>query len=87
MRVCKVIGHVVATAKHPALAGRKILVVSGMEAIGDMSIPMQLALDAVGAGVGNRVLVTESGGGGSEVTGLKYPPVRSVVVGIVDGLS
>ena len=84
MRVCKVIGQVVATAKHPVLQGRKIMVVSGVEGKSDPTIPMQLAVDAVGAGVGSEVLVTESGGGGQKVTGLEYPPVRSVIVGIVD---
>jgi len=30
------------------------------------------------------VIVTESGAAGSEVTGVDYPPIRSVIVGIVD---
>ena len=84
MRVCKVIGHVVATAKHPALEGRKILVVSPVAGRGDPTVPMQLAVDGVGAGIGSEVLVSESGAAGSKATGLEYPPVRSVIVGIVD---
>lgn len=84
MRVCKVIGHVVATAKHPVLEGRKILVVSPVAERGDPLVPMQLAVDGVGAGIGNEVMVSESGAASAQVTGLEYPPVRSVVVGIVD---
>ena len=84
MRVCRVIGHVVATAKHPALEGGKIMVISGVEGRGDPTVPMQLAVDGVGAGVGSEVIVTESGAAGSQVTGIQYPPVRSVIVGIVD---
>ena len=84
MRVCRVIGQVVATAKHPILEGLKIMVVRGIEGKSDPQVPMQLALDAVGAGVGSEVLVTESGGGGQELTGVEYPAVRSVIVGIVD---
>ena len=43
-----------------------------------------MAVDAVGAGPGCRVLVADSGAAGREVTGRGFPPVRSVVVGIVD---
>ena len=86
MRLCRVIGYVVCTAKHPALEGRKILVVSPVEGRGDPTVPMQLAADAVGAGVGDEVVISESGAAGSRVTGLAYPPVRSVVVGIVDAV-
>ena len=84
MRVCRVIGFVVATAKHAALEGRRILVVSPESGRGDPTVPMQLAVDGVGAGVGDEVVVSESGAAGSRATGLEYPPVRSVVVGIVD---
>ena len=81
MRVARVIGNVVAGEHHPALARRRILVVDD----GDGGGALQLAVDAVGAGPGCRVLVADSGAAGSEVTGLEFPPVRSVVVGIVDG--
>ena len=86
MRVCKVIGHVVATAKHPCLARRKILVVAPLTGWGDPAVPMQLAVDGVGAGIGSEVMVSESGAAGSLVTGLEYSPVRSVIVGIVDAV-
>lgn len=84
MRLCKTVGHVVATAKHPALEGRKIMVISALEGRGDASVAMQLAVDGVGAGIGCEVMVTESGAAGAEVLGISYPPVRSVIVGIVD---
>jgi ethanolamine utilization protein EutN len=84
MRVCRVIGHVVATAKHPAIQGKKILVVADSPDRGDPGKPMELAVDGVGAGVGNEVLVVESGEAGSQVTGVDHAPVRSVVIGIVD---
>lgn len=84
MRLCRVIGHVVATAKHPALQGKKILIVTGSPERGDPSTPMGLAVDGVGAGVGSEVLVVDSGEAGSQVTGVDHPPVRSVIIGIVD---
>ena len=84
MRVCRVLGHVVATAKHPAIQGKKILVVTASPGRGDPATPMGLAVDGVGAGIGNEVLVVESGEAGSQVTGVDHAPVRSVIVGIVD---
>lgn len=81
MRMARVIGSVVAGERHPALDRRRILVVDD----GVAGTALQLAVDAVGAGPGCRVLVADSGAAGSEVTGLEFPPVRSVVVGIVDG--
>ena len=81
MRVARVIGNVVAAEHHPALDHRRILVVDD----GAGAAALQLAVDAVGAGPGCRVLVADSGAAGSAVTGLEFPPVRSVVVGILDG--
>ena len=79
MKRCRVIGHVIANAKHAVLTGQKIMVVKP-EGVG----PMQLALDGVGAGFGALVLVSESGTAGGKVTGWEYPPARSVIVGIID---
>ena len=44
----------------------------------------QLALDSLGAGIGSSVLVSESRIAGSQITGWKNPPARSVIVGIID---
>jgi len=76
---CRVIGHVVANAKHPVLEGQKIMVVKPVP-----EGSMQLALDAVGAGIGSLVIVAESGTAGAQVTGWDAPPARSVIVGIID---
>ena len=84
MRQATVIGHLVAEAKHASPASRKILVLSDGD--GD-DAPLQLAIDAVGAGIGTHVLVSESGAAGAEATGIEYPPIRSVVVGIIDSNS
>ena len=80
MKRCRVIGHVVANSMHDVLARRKIMVVKPFS-----GGAMQLALDGVGAGIGSNVLVSESGSAGAQVTGWKYPPARSVIVGIIDG--
>lgn len=81
MRVCRVIGHVVASSKHPVLAGQKIMV---MRPEGEEGGALQVAVDGVQAGVGSRVLVVQSGAAGAAVTGTERPPCRSVIVGIID---
>lgn len=81
MRVCRVIGHVVASSKHPVLAGQKIMVVRPE---GEEGGALQVAVDGVQAGIGSRVLVVQSGAAGAAVTGAKRPPCRSVIVGIID---
>lgn len=82
----RVIGEVVSTVKHPSLHGRKILVV-------DMLTPERkpvgesvLAIDSVDAGVGDFVLVVDEGSSAALVTGLSDPPIRTVVVGVVDSV-
>ena len=80
MKRCIVIGNVVTNSKHGVLARRKIMVVKPYD-----GGAMQLALDGVGAGIGSCVLVSESGVAGSQITGLKHPPARSIIVGIIDG--
>ena len=81
MRVCRVIGHVVASSKHPLLTGHKIMVVRPEDEEGGA---LQVAVDGVQAGIGNKVLVVQSGAAGIEVTGAERPPCRSVIVGIID---
>jgi ethanolamine utilization protein EutN len=56
-----VVGHVWATRRHPALAGRKMLLVAVQGAAGPTG-EVVLAFDAVDAGVGERVLVSEGSG-------------------------
>jgi ethanolamine utilization protein EutN len=84
VKLCTVIGRVISTIKHPALEGRTLLVLEPAAGRGDPNEPMQLAVDSVGAGPGDQVCVTESGAAGRDITGMEYPPVRSVIVGIVD---
>ncbi|MAN23289.1 MAG: ethanolamine utilization protein EutN [Gemmatimonadetes bacterium] len=79
MKRCRVIGQVVTNSKHDVLVRRKIMVVKPVS--GGAS---QLALDSLGAGIGSSVLVSESGIAGSQITGWKNPPARSVIVGIID---
>jgi ethanolamine utilization protein EutN len=86
MKICRVVGEVVATARHPALDGRKLLVVQPVDAVDRPSGRALLAVDAVQAGPGERVLLVDEGGAAALVLG-REGPVRSVIVGHVDRCS
>ena len=83
MRVCRVVGEVVATVKHPFLSGYKMLIV---QPVTEMDAPMDrplLAVDSIGAGPVERILLNDEGGGAALVLG-REGPMRAVIVGKVD---
>jgi ethanolamine utilization protein EutN len=84
MLIGKVIGDIVATQKAPSHMERKILVVQPLNLDGSDRGDVVLALDAVDAGVGDRVLVVSEGW--SAMTSVERPhsPIDMAVVGVVD---
>ena len=83
MQIARVIGTVVSTVKNESLAGRKLLIVQTLDAnLKDKGSPM-IALDAVGAGVGELVFWCR----GKEAS---FPfkrdetPTDCTIVGIID---
>jgi ethanolamine utilization protein EutN len=86
VKVCRVVGEVVATVKHPALFGLKLLVV---QSVTEKDVPVgkpKLAVDSVDVGPGDRVLVSDEGGAAALVLGSEGP-IRTVIVGKVDEMS
>ena len=86
MFIARVIGEVVSTIKHPALKGRKLLVVEKLAEGGEPTGDSQLAVDSVSAGEGDRVLVLDEGSSAALVTDLDNPPIRAVIVGVIDSV-
>ena len=84
MKLCRVKGTVVATAKHPAYDGLKLLVVQPLDERRESQGPSFLAVDRVQAGEGDVVLVNQEGNGARQLFGKKVLPIRSVIVGVVD---
>ena len=82
MIIGKVVGSVVSTRKNENMVGSKILEIQLMEN-GRMTEKFLVAIDSVGAGIGEYVLVTQ---GSSARLALMNPntPVDAVVVGIID---
>ena len=86
MLVGKVIGDVVATRKHSSHAGQKILYIQILELDGAERGNPILALDAVDAGIGDRVLVTTDGWAAMTAVGRTLSPIDMAVVGVIDHL-
>lgn len=86
MLIGRVIGDVVATQKAPSHVGRKILVVQPLNLDGSDRGEAVLALDAVDAGIGERVLIVTEGF--SAMTAVERPnsPIDMAVVGIIDAV-
>jgi ethanolamine utilization protein EutN len=86
MVICRVVGTVVSTVKHPAYQGWKLLVVQPMHLPGEAEEEAFLAIDAAHAGVGDAVLVMREGNGARQITGNPEAPIISVVVGVLDSV-
>jgi ethanolamine utilization protein EutN len=85
MQLGLVVGNVTSTKKHPSLHGWKLLVVQPMLADGVKpdGDPV-LAIDNLGAGRGERVIITSDGKGTRKLMQTDQTPVRWSVVGIAD---
>jgi len=89
MFLAKVEGAVVATKKDPSMGGRKLLLLRPQ--LVDEKDPTKfrpgvntiVAVDALGAGVGEMVLFTQ-GSSARLAPGMKDAPVDAVIIGLVD---
>lgn len=85
MQVAKVVGTATATVKHPSLNGQKLLLLQPLLADGVTADghPV-LAVDQLGAGRGDYVLMTSDGRSVRELLKNDQTPVRWSVMGIQD---
>jgi carbon dioxide concentrating mechanism protein CcmL len=90
MLLAKVIGSVVSTQKSPSLTGKKLLLIQLVNADGSFadlaSARTEIAVDSVGAGEGEIVLVT-CGSSARRVFSEPNDAIDMAVVGIVDSVS
>jgi len=86
MIIGTVTGTLHSTINHPFYDSRRLLLVEREDAAGRPVGSYLVAVDAVDAGVGERVLVLDEGNGARQVLSSPSGPVRSVVVGIVDAV-
>ena len=85
MQMAQVLGTATSTVKHSSLTGSKLLVVQpyGVDGETPDGLPL-LAVDAVGAGEGECVMITSDGRAAREMLAADATPVRWTVIWIQD---
>jgi ethanolamine utilization protein EutN len=87
MLIGRVIGNIVATQKASSHEGRKVLLVQPLNLDGSDRGDAVLALDAVDAGAGDRVLVVTEGWSAMTAVEREHAPIDMAVVGVIDSIS
>jgi microcompartment protein CcmK/EutM len=85
MRVARVVGRAVSTIKEPSLVGQKLLLVRDTDETGQFTGPVFIAVDVVGAGTGELVLVAD-GSAARHCGTTAGQPIDAVIMGILDSL-
>ncbi len=84
MIVGKVQGTVYSTINHPFYDGYKLLLVEKVAPPGIDVSGYLIAIDTVGAGIGETVLVIDEGNSARQIVNDPKAPLRSIIVGIID---
>jgi microcompartment protein CcmK/EutM len=84
MQIARVVGTVVSTQKHSAFEGAKLMLVQPLNIDDTPRGHALLAIDSVGAGVNEKVLVVLEGRAAGEALGKKAAPVDAAIIGIID---
>lgn len=86
MKLGRVVGTVVSTVTSPIFEDRTLLLCDLIEPSGEAAGGYLIAVDTVGAGAGELVLILDEGTSARQIVGEKHGPLRTVVVGIVDAV-
>ena len=84
MQIGRVVGTLVSTQKHRKFDGAKLLLVQPLNLDDTTRGAAVLAVDSVGAGVHEKVLIVLEGRAAGEALGKKAAPVDAAIVGIID---
>jgi microcompartment protein CcmK/EutM len=85
VKIATIIGTVVSTINVPFFDSKKLMMCDLLNTAGEVE-GYTIAVDVVGAGVGETVLVLDEGNSARQIFGLDTGPIRAVIVGIVDQL-
>jgi len=77
-------GRLFSTINHPWYDGKRMLVVDRITPDGKADGNYLIAVDSVGAGAGETVLIVDEGNSARQIVADKMAPIRSIIVGIVD---
>jgi ethanolamine utilization protein EutN len=87
MLLCKVKGNIVSTQKNKNLISHKLMLVHPVDLkLNLLGIDDFIAIDLIGSGTGDIVMVTREGDAVQQILGHKNAPVNTIIVAIVDDL-
>lgn len=86
MLIARVVGSAVSTAKDPSLTGKKLLLVREADESGASTGPVFVAVDGVGAGTGELVLVARGSAARHSGSTSAQQPIDALVMGILDSM-
>jgi ethanolamine utilization protein EutN len=84
MQTGTVVGHAVSTVKHASMTGWRLLVVQPVNADGKEDGEPLLAIDHLGCGLGDRVILCNDGQAARAMVGARNSPVRWFILGLCD---
>ncbi|NJK35596.1 MAG: EutN/CcmL family microcompartment protein [Oscillatoriales cyanobacterium SM2_2_1] len=87
MLIAQVCGTVVSTAKEPSLTGMKFLLLQMVDLQGELLPQYEVAVDAVGAGFAEWVLVSRGSAARQPAAAREDRPIDATVVAIIDTVS
>ena len=87
MLIARVVGEIVATAKAPSHVGQKALLVQPLNLDGSDQGDALVAMDAVDAGVGDRVLVVTEGWSAMTAVDRPNSPIDMAIIGVIDSVN
>jgi ethanolamine utilization protein EutN len=87
MYIAKVIGKMVSVIKHKAYDGKKMLIVQKLDLDSNPVGPAVMAVDYIGAGEGDTVLVARTPGLAQEVFHIENAPICELIIAVVDTIS
>jgi ethanolamine utilization protein EutN len=80
MRIATIRGHVTSTVRHPSFAGQRLLIAVPESP----DVAPQIVLDTLGAGLGQRVLISSDGSEARKLVRDERSPARWTVCGLID---
>ena len=84
MQLGRVIGHATSTIKHRSLQGWRLVIVQPVNVRREPEADPIVAVDRIGSGPGNLVVLNSDGKAARDVVGDEKTPVRFFVIGLVD---
>lgn len=87
MIIGRVSGAIHSTINHDFYNNHRLLIVDKLDPSGETTGKYLIAVDTVGAGAGETVLIIDEGNSARQIIKDDTAPLRSIIVGIIDDIN